>query len=411
MSAASAHSHRTHHHVLSSRHYGMDWLRIGAFALLILYHVGLAFSELPYEFKATRTYAWTAYPLLALNAWRLSLLFAISGYASAAILQRASGPASFLRARLARLGIPLVFAVAVLTAPQPWIWLTMAKEYDHGFGWFMLHDYYTFRNIDGIRVPAWMHMWFVVYLVAYTAALAGLGAVPKPVRRVVRHAAERVFAGPLLLPLGIALTYAARLLPHGWADAHDFVDDAAAHCAYFGAFLFGVLLRGSEKVRLAIARQWKIAALVAAAGYAVVAGYEWRFPGDVPVPPRLEHGLLLARAAQGWAAIVALFGAADLFWNREGGWRATLAEAVFPFYIIHQTLILVIGFWLRPFSPAPWLEFGVLTLGTAAGCTAFYLVGRRIDVLRPLIGLKRHARRPQAPIEPPPHADPDAAPG
>src|SRR4051812_19995141 len=122
---------------LSSRHYGMDWLRIGAFALLILYHVGLAFSDWPYELKATRTYEWVAFPLLALNAWRLSLLFAISGYASAAVFARTSGPSAFLRGRLARLGIPLLFGMAVVVTPQPWVWLRMAMEYRHDFAWFM----------------------------------------------------------------------------------------------------------------------------------------------------------------------------------------------------------------------------------------------------------------------------------
>jgi glucans biosynthesis protein C len=411
MSASPASHARPGHHVLSRRHYGMDWLRIGAFGLLILYHVGLAFSEWPYEFKATRTYAWTAYPLLLLNAWRLSLLFAISGYASAAILERAPGTGSFLQGRLARLGIPLLFAMAVVVTPQPWIWLTMAQGYDQGFGWFLLHDYFSFRNIDGIRVPAWMHMWFVVYLLAYTGVLCALRLLPGKLRRGTRWLAERAFAGPLLLPLGVALTYAARRLPHEWTDAHDFIDDAAAHCAYFGAFLFGVLLRNSEKVRLAIARQWKIAAMLSLVGYAVVAGCELRFPGDIPVPRSLEDGLRLGRAAQGWGAIVALFGVADLFWNREGRWRATLAEAVFPFFIIHQTLIFVIGFALRPLAPTPLTEFVALTLGTAAGCVLFYRIGRRIDPLRPLIGLKRHSKRPTAPIEPPRGADPSEAPG
>lgn len=395
---------------LSRRHYGMDWLRIGAFALLILYHVGLAFSDLPYEFKATETYEWTVYPLLLLNAWRLSLLFAISGYASAAIMERERSPARFLGGRVARLGIPLVFAMAVVTAPQPWIWLTMAQDYDRSFGWFMLHDYFTFRNLDGIVVPAWMHMWFVAYLLGYTVVLCGLRLLPRVLRHATRLGAERVLAGPLLLPLGIALTYSVRLLPHGWSDAHNFVDDPAAHCAYFGVFLFGVLLRGSEDVRRAIARQWKLALAIAVIGYGVVAGYEARFPGDTPVPAALEHGLLLGRAAQGWGAIIALFGIADLFWNREGRWRTMLAEAVFPFFIIHQTLILAIGYWLRPFGPTPLAEFAALVVGTAAGCAVFYAVGRRIVPLRPLIGLRRHARRMQAPIEPPPGADPSGAP-
>jgi surface polysaccharide O-acyltransferase-like enzyme len=389
----------------------MDWLRIGAFALLILYHVGLAFSRWPYELKAVRTYEWVAFPLLALNAWRLSLLFAISGYASAAVFARAGGPAAFLRGRLARLGIPLLFGMAVVTAPQPWVWLRMASGYRHDFAWFMVHDYFSFRDIDGIVVPSWMHLWFVVYLLAYTLVLCALALLPQRWRSWLHRAGERVLAGPLLLPAGVALIYAARRIPGGWSDTHDLIGDPAAHAAYLPVFFFGVLLRRSEPLREAIARQWKLAAVLAVVGYAAVAGYEWHYPGDTPIPDGWQEPFRIGRAAQAWGAIIALFGIADLYWNREGRWRATLAEAVFPFYIIHQTVILVTGYWLRPLRPTPLLEFAVLVGATAAGCWLFYLVGRNIRPLRPLIGLKRHARRPQAPIEPPPGADPAAAPG
>ena len=395
----------------SPRHYGMDWLRIGAFALLILYHVGLAFSNWPYEFKATRTYEWVAFPLLALNAWRLSLLFAISGYASAAVFARTGGPISFLRGRLARLGIPLLFGMAVLVAPQPWVWLRMAMGYDHGFAWFMTHDYFTFRNIDGIVVPSWMHLWFVVYLLAYTLVLCAIKLLPERLHTGLHRIGERVLAGPWLLPLGIAWIYAARRIPGGWSDTHDLIGDPAAHAAYLPMFLFGLLLRDSEPLRQAIARQWKLAAVLAVIGYAVVAGYEWHFPGGIAIPDALQEPFRIGRAMQAWGAIIALFGIADCFWNREGRWRATLAEAVFPFYIIHQTLILLTGYWLRPFGPTPLMEFAALVAATTVGCWTFYLVGRSIDPLRPLIGLKRHTTRPQAPIEAPAGADPEGAPG
>lgn len=385
---------------LSSRHYGMDWLRIGAFGLLILYHVGLAFSRWPYELKAVRTYEWVAFPLLLLNAWRLSLLFAISGYASAAVFERAGGAGHFLKGRLARLGIPLLFGMAVIVAPQAWVWLVMAMRYPHGFGYFWLHDYFTFRNLDGMIVPTWMHLWFVAYLLAYTLVLTLITLLPAPVRAKVRHVAERWLAGPLLLPLGIGWIYLARLIPGGWSDTHDLVGDPAAHMAYLPMFLFGVLLRGSEPLRHAIIRQWRLAAMLAVTGYLVVAGYEWSFPGYVPIPKPLRWPFEIARATQSWATIIALFGVADVFWNREGRWRATLAEAVFPFYIIHQTLILVTGYALRPLSPTPLFEFIVLVSATALGCWLFYWVGRSVSPLRPLIGLNRHAKRPQAPIEP-----------
>ena len=74
-----------------------------------------------------------------------------------------------------------------------------------------------------------------------------------------------------------------------------------------------------------------------------------------------------------------------------------LAEAVFPFYIIHQTIIVLVEYWLLPLHLAPLAEFAILVLATIAGCWTFYLVGRRIDWLRPLIGLKRAGHQSTAP--------------
>ncbi|WP_260922012.1 hypothetical protein [Novosphingobium sp. 9] len=63
----------------------MDWLRVGAFALLIFYHVGFGFTPWGYQTAGRGVIWWAEIPLLALSPWRLSLLFAISGYASAAL--------------------------------------------------------------------------------------------------------------------------------------------------------------------------------------------------------------------------------------------------------------------------------------------------------------------------------------
>ncbi|MBC7578982.1 MAG: hypothetical protein H7312_16730 [Tardiphaga sp.] len=87
--------------------------------------------------------------------------------------------------------------------------------------------------------------------------------------------------------------------------------------------------------------------------------------------------------------MIGLIGLADLHWNRDHRWRATLAEAVFPIYIIHQTIIVVVGYGLLQTSLGALTRFVILIAATAGGCWLFYLVGRAIDPLRPLIGLKQ----------------------
>lgn len=384
----------------SGRHYGMDWLRIGAFLLLIFYHVGLAFGPWDYEWKSDATSDWVALPLLAMNAWRLSLLFAISGYASAALLARRVEVGGFAKDRLARLGIPLLFGMLVIMPPQPWVQQVTQFGYGQGFWHFLAHDYFTFEPLPGgTIVPTWMQLWFVVYLLFYTLlACAFLSLVPAKIRATLRSTLERLLSGWLLLPVGVVYVYVARQLPGGWNDAHDLVSDRAAHAAYLSAFLFGWLLRGSSPLVAAIARQWRLAALLATLATAYVVGIEWRYPGDTPAPEAAIVGFRWARAAQCWATIIALFGIAERYWNRDHRWRLTLAEAVLPFYIIHQTVILVAGYAIGGLGWSMIAQWSFVMTATIAGCWLFYWVGQQIGWLRPLIGLRRVARRADPPV-------------
>jgi membrane protein DedA with SNARE-associated domain len=118
-------------------------------------------------------------------------------------------------------------------------------------------------------------------------------------------------------------------------------------------------------------------------------------PGEVGEGRAIFREML--RIVQGWGAIVGLIGLADRFLNRDLPIRATLTEAVFPFYIIHQTIIVLVGWWLLPTGIGNGAAFLALTAATVAGCAAFYWGGRRIPPLRPLIGLTwRNKLKPKA---------------
>lgn len=87
-----------------------------------------------------------------------------------------------------------------------------------------------------------------------------------------------------------------------------------------------------------------------------------------------------------------LVGAADRYVNVDHRWRPMLAEAVFPFYLIHQTIIVMAGYVLLSTATGPIVRFVILLTVTVAGCWAFYFAGRQIFWLRPAIGLGRVRR-------------------
>jgi len=369
------------------RHYGLDWLRVVAFQLLILYHVGMAFVTWDYHVKLA-TIPWVAIPLQLTSPWRLSLLFVVSGYASMALLARSDGAGAFLRQRVLRLGLPLLFGVLVLTPVQPWIQLVTQRHYNADFWFFLTHRYFAFHKLGGIPLPNWMHLWFVGYLLAYTAILCLGVQMPQSWRETLRRAGDRLFAGPQLLVVGVAYVLGARLgFEGGWDDTHNLIDDWAAHGVYFGMFLFGVHLRGSERTMEAIVRLWKPAAALAFGGWLVLAWLEYSHPGPQPLVESMRPILWVARSVESWCAIVALIGIAESFFNRDHPWRQMLAEAVFPFYLVHQTIILIVAYWLIGTGIGTFARFLILVAATMAGCWAFYLITRAIPPLRPFVGL------------------------
>ncbi len=375
---------------VSGRHYGMDWLRIGAFGLLILYHIGMFFVPWDWHVKARATPDWVTLPMHFTNAWRLQLLFLVSGYASAAILAKDGRLGHFVCDRSARLLVPLVFGAAVIVPPQPWIELATQHGYAQGFVHFWLHDYFRFGTLDGIVLPTWQHLWFVVYLWLYTLLLAAILALPDRWLQAAGKALARVLSTPtglVLLPLAWLIAKGALIWP-GVGERHDVVSDLPSHTVYFLMLAIGFMLRRHQDIWPAVRRVWKGAALVGLFGYAGIVAGDLAWPGSTPVPPAWMPWFGAARAVQTWGTILALLGIADRFLNRDGAWRATLNEAVFPFYIVHQTLIVVIAWQCRAAGIGNLAAFAILVAGTATGCWLFYRFGREVLGLRILIGLK-----------------------
>jgi glucans biosynthesis protein C len=383
------------------RHYGMDWLRIGAFALLILYHIGMFFVPWPWHVKTAQPLDWTMFPMLATNAWRLPLLFLVSGFATAALLGKSRGLPAFLGNRTVRLMLPTLFAAIVIIPPQPWVELVAQHGYAQSFAHFWANDYFRFGVLDGIVLPTWQHLWFVVYLWTYTLVLAAILALtPRAARASFARFADDLLGGPglLLVPLAWIALHMAIGGP-GAEPNHALVDDWAAHRMFFPAFVFGFFLADAPRTWDAIRRWWRVAALLATVGYGAVATISalWLW-GSVPAT-ELRLPFAAARLTMGWCAIIALIGLADRYWNRDHRWRATLTEAVFPFYIVHQTIIVLLGWYLLRFALPPAIEFAALLAATVAGCWLFYLAGRRVAWLRPLIGLRPLAPRRRSATE------------
>ena len=375
---------------MTTRRYDLDWLRIGAFGLLILYHIGMVFVPWEFHIKTAHPARWVEAPMLLLNAWRLSLLFLISGVASRSMLARGGG---FAGSRSKRLLIPLIAGMALWIAPQAWVDVTVNHGYRAGFGQFWLNDYFRFDKSLGVTVPTWNQLWFVAYLWVYTMLLAAAAQAPAAWRGRAQAVFDRAFGSWRLVVLPVLFYAAARiLLADRFPESHALAGDWYAHAIYGFAFAFGVGLGPVSPLWAGIARVWKPAAIAALAAWAVVAWVNLALPEDGALAAAPLAAVRTVRAVQAWGAILALLGMAQAILNHDHRWRTTLNEAVFPAYIAHQTVILLVMFGLLPLGLPALAEFGILLAATVAGSAGFYLVARRAAWLRPLAGLPMAAR-------------------
>lgn len=371
----------------------MDWLRIAAFALLIVYHVAMVFAPWDWVIHTPRRYAALIPPMALLTPWRLPLLFAVSGYASRKLYDRSTGPGAFAASRAKRLLIPLAFGMAAIVPLEMWV-RVMESGYPYGYLRFWAADYWRSGQFYGREFPSWEHLWFVAYLAAYsfalTCALAWGGA---RVLDWMRRAADWLAQGPRLLWVPIAAMVVMRLaLLFVVPERQGLFRDWAGHAQFVPVFLFGFALAAAPRLWPAIHRLWRPALMVAALAAIPVVLTEMIWQGSA-VPP---HGIMAldraSRITMAWGMIVVLLHVAESAWNRDHKWRKPLAEAVFPFYIVHHTAIVLIAWYTLPLGLGPVTEFALLLAGTLAACILAYAVGGRIEWFRPLIGLAPRRR-------------------
>lgn len=140
-----------------TRRYDIDWLRVIAIALLLLYHVAIGFQSwgLMIGF-ITNSEAWESLwiPMALLNVWRIPLLFFVSGMGVYFALQNRSWK-QLLQERTRRIVLPLVVGIFLIVPLH-----------------VLLLQYYYQWDLRYTPSPA--HLWFLGNIFAYVVLLAPL---------------------------------------------------------------------------------------------------------------------------------------------------------------------------------------------------------------------------------------------
>ncbi len=376
-----------------SRRADLDWLRIGAFALLILYHCGMYYvADWGWHVKNSQTYDWLQDLMKLTNPWRMSLLFLLGGMALAIARPKFSGW-TLLRLRSSRLLVPLLFGMFVVVVPQVYFEARSQQLIEPGYLQFWWQ--YINPNTDLLRehhspigLLTWNHLWFLPYLFCYSLLLL-------PLHALLQRLAAFTTALPLWL-FGAVLValhlWAVLSLREAFPSTNALLDDWYNHAKYGLVFVAGYLLV-LQKHWWAVLPRWRYGLLATAlVGYAlVVLDNHDVFDGldDTAIALQLLYSLVSVLNHWAWLGTVLAFAAVYLqqpVFDPTGKVRRYASAAILPWYVLHQTLTVVFAVALQPLQLHDGVEAVLLISLTVLGCGVGYEIIRRQPLLNWLAG-------------------------
>jgi peptidoglycan/LPS O-acetylase OafA/YrhL len=390
------------------RLYYLDWLRVIAVCGVFISHTADIFDTLYWHTRQNEQgISWNGLATFGAE-WGMSLVFLLAG-ASAwfALLSRSSK--QFISERFKRLLIPFIAAFIVLSPFQAYIMAYfIASGYSNFHGDLIQFFTYFFEHIHiggDLRFLTiyGYHLWFLAFL--YLISMMALPVLmylkqARGSRIILRLVALcNIPAGLFIFVPPIALVriilWASYPGYQGWADFY----------TWFIIFVFGFILFANNTFQAAIRKQGKI--FVSVAFVSIVSLIIANFAG---VLSKLENAssysagymfyqLLLSVAL--WSMTISALSLAMRFLNFSNKVLQYANQAILPFYILHEPVIIIIAFFVLAWNVPTGVKYVFVSMAALLATLALYELSiRRNKPIRWLFGMKTSQPPPPAPTPP-----------
>jgi glucan biosynthesis protein C len=370
----------------SVRRYDLDWLRVIVFGLLIFYHVGMFFVPWGWHIKNNIIYEWLQLPMLFLNQWRLPILFVISGMGTAFAFGKRN-TTQFIKERVLRLYIPLVFGMAIIIPPQVYIERIANGDFTGSYLEFWIGP--AFQGIYPEGNFSWHHLWFLPYLLVYSIVMAPIFSFIRknPDSKILTVLKRSIQSKPLLIYLLVIPLFLYESLLEPFFDVtHNLVWDWFNFISSLTLFVYGFLLISIQKVFWSALQKIKKTTLIVGICCFSMQVFIWYNLEDNIVVHFVEAAL---KTLNIWSWILTIFGFGATWLNQSSQYLAYANRAVYPFYILHQTITVILGYYVYQLDWGFFSKASVLIIGTFGGAFLIYeFLIRRIKILQPVFGVK-----------------------
>lgn len=378
---------------LKTRLYFVDWLRVLAMFCIFLFHSNRFFDLWDWHLKNETRNIVSSIHISFFSHWMMPLFFVLSGAAVFYSLRYRS-PSEYLRERLKRLLIPFILIGYFLTSP-PQIYLERLTHsaFKRSFIEFIPHYFDGFDMFGGNFPWHGFHLWYLLYLIIFSIALLPLILPRKTSHTSIISSMSGWFE--------TSWTYVFLIIPLICADV--FVDmhglgflrvtGGWTVFSYALFFLYGYLFFSNPRI-LDLLNRYTKPSLFSASGLSVVL-----LVGEFWLKLELETNMHLYLMAMLVRALCVLFwisgilGLGMRWFNFSNRFLKYANEAVLPFYILHQTILLLVGYFILQWDLNAFYKYIIIAVCSFAVITMLYhFLVRPFNPVRFLFGMKPRER-------------------
>ncbi|NNL77569.1 MAG: acyltransferase [Desulfobacterales bacterium] len=375
----------------SNRRYELDWLRIFAILIVFLYHSTRFFNLGDWHVKNVNTFVWVEIWNVFATRWLMPLFFIISGASLFYAIEKSDSWPRFYVDKILRLMIPVLIASVTHSALQIYLERLTHGQFSGSFFSFLpiyFNGVYLGIGMPGNFAYHGMHLWYLFFLFVYSLICYRLFIWLKGNGREILKRITTLFAIPGLMYLwfSIPLLIMKAIIPQAVLD----VGSGGWGFLYYLWFLIsGFMIVSNDRLQQHIINQRWISLLL---GVVLSTAYLYQlfsqsrvvFPVWVSDWPYTFLSFFSA-----WSWLFAILGFSMKFLAFDRPMLRYANEGVLPFFILHQTVLLGIGYFVMTWEIHDALKWFIVFISSfIVIITLYMLFVRKFELFRFLFGMK-----------------------
>jgi len=376
---------------ITNRRYEFDWLRVLAILVVFLYHSTRFFNLGDWHVKNVDTYVWVELWNVFATRWMMPLFFIISGASLFYAFGKSAGWRKFYVDKFLRLMIPLIIGSVTHAALQIYLERTSHGQFSGSFFSF-LPEYFKGVYLD-IAMPGnfafhGMHLWYLLFLFFYSLIFYRLFIWFKASGQKILNRITSFFALPGVMYLGfpLPLLLLKVLIPNAVLEAGN---GGWGFLYYIWFLIAGFMIVSSSRLQQQIMNQRWISLLLGV-GLSSAHLYQLFSPSRLVFPAGITDWVYtLFSFTSAWCWLFAILGFSMKYLAFDRPLLRSANEGVMPFYILHQTVLLGIGYVVMTWDIHDALKWVIVFISSFTVIVTLYMLFiRKFEVLRFLFGMK-----------------------